>query len=221
MKVEHLDTSQATPPSVKVLIPLLAVALIMLPPVTAHEAKDYTILLTSEGTSPDSVPEGVLVTTDRLFFMMVDDRNDTRHMVSMDVDNDGSYDGSDDLSSPWLTSSCELDEEGNKTDPDCKVTYTLILGPENGILPGNISLLIKIQENENLTNHTLHASFTEDVHMPPQNIQPEEDSQPEAESDATLGDSLLPRLAVAGILVGVIVAILSFSALVRDKDEQD
>lgn len=205
----------------KVLIPLLAVALIMLPPVTAHEAKDYTILLTSEGTSPDSVPEGVLVTTDRLFFMMVDDRNDTRHMVSMDVDNDGSYDGSDDLSSPWLTSSCELDEEGNKTDPDCKVTYTLILGPENGILPGNISLLIKIQENENLTNHTLHASFTEDVHMPPQNIQPEEDSQPEAESDATLGDSLLPRLAVAGILVGVTVAILSFSALVRDKDEQD
>jgi hypothetical protein len=202
---------------VKVLIPLLAVALIMLPPVTAHEAKDYTILLTSEGTSPDSVPEGVLVTTDRLFFMMVDDRNDTRHMVSMDVDNDGSYDGSDDLSSPWLTSSCELDEEGNKTDPDCKVTYTLILGPENGILPGNISLLIKIQENENLTNHTLHASFTEDVHLPPQNIQPEEDSQPEAESDDTLGDSWLSRLAMAGILIGVTVAILSFSALVRDK----
>jgi hypothetical protein len=202
---------------VKVLIPLLAVALIMLPPVTAHEAKDYTILLTSEGTSPDSVPEGVLVTTDRLFFMMVDDRNDTRHMVSMDVDNDGSYDGSDDLSSPWLTSACELDEEGNKTDPDCKVTYTLILGPENGILPGNISLLIKIQENENLTNHTLHASFTEDVHLPPQNIQPEEDSQPEAESDDTLGDSWLSRLAMAGILIGVTVAILSFSALVRDK----
>ena len=201
----------------KVLIPLLAVALIMLPPVTAHEAKDYTILLTSEGTSPDSVPEGVLVTTDRLFFMMVDDRNDTRHMVSIDVDNDGSYDGSDDLSSPWLTSSCELDEEGNKTDPDCKVTYTLILGPENGILPGNMSLLIKIQENENLTNHTLHASFTEDVHLPPQNIQPEEDSQPEAESDDTLGDSWLSRLAMAGILIGVTVAILSFSALVRDK----
>ena len=77
----------------KALIPLLTAALIMLPPVTAHEAKDYTILLTSEGTSPGSVPEGVLVTTDRLFFMMVDNRNDTRHMVAMDVDNDGSYDG--------------------------------------------------------------------------------------------------------------------------------
>ena len=203
----------------KAFIPLLAAALIMLPPVTAHEAKDYTILLTSEGTSPDSVPEGGLVTTDRLFFMMVDNRNDTRHMVAMDVDNDGSYDGPDDLSSPWLTSSCELDEEGNKTDSECKVTYTLILGPENGILPGNISLLIKINENENITNHTLNASFTEDVHTPPQNLQPAEDSQPEAEPDATIADGWLSRLAVAGILIGVTMAIISISVLIRDKNE--
>ena len=205
----------------KALIPLLAAALIMLPPVTAHEAKDYTILLTSEGPSPDSVPEGVLVTTDRLFFMMVDNRNDTRHMVAMDVDNDGSYDGPDDLSSPWLTSSCELDEEGNKTDSECKVTYTLILGPENGILPGNISLLIKINENENITNHTLNASFTEDVHTLPQNLQPVEDSQPEAEPDATIADGWLSRLAMVGILIGVTMTIISILALIRDKNEQD
>ena len=201
----------------KALIPLLAAALIMLPAATAHEAKDYTILLTSEGTSPDSVPEGVLVTTDRLFFMMVDNRNDTRHMVALDVDNDGSYDGPDDLSSPWLTSSCELDEEGNKTDSECKVTYTLILGPENGILPGNISLLIKMNENEKITNYTLNASFAEDVHMPPQNLQPVDDSQPEAESDATITDEWLSRLAMVGILIGVTVAIISISALIRDK----
>ena len=201
----------------KALIPLLAAVLIMLPPVTAHQAKDYTILLTSEGTSPDSVPEGVLVTTDRLFFMMVDNRNDTRHMVAMDVDNDGSYDGPDDLSSPWLTSSCELDEEGNKTDSECRVTYTLLLGPENGILPGNISLLIKINENENITNHTLNASFTEDVHTLPQNLQPVEDLQPEAEPDATITDGWLSRLAMAGILIGVTMAIISISALIRDK----
>ena len=205
----------------RALIPLLAAALILLPPATAHEAKDYTILLTSGGTSPDSVPEGVLVTTDRLFFMMVDDRNDTRHMVAMDVDNDGSYDGPDDLSSPWLTSSCELDEEGNKTDSGCKVTYTLILGPENGILPGNISLLIKINENENITNHTLNASFTEDVHTLPQNLQPAEDSQPEAEPDATITDEWLSRLAMAGILIGVTIAIISISILIRDKNKQD
>ena len=205
----------------KALIPLLAAALIMLPPVTAHEAKDYTILLTSEGTSPDSVPEGVLVTTDRLFFMMVDNRNDTRHMVAMDVDNDGSYDGPDDLSSPWLTSSCELDEEGNKTDSECKVTYTLILGPENGILPGNISLLIKINENENITNHTLNASFTEDVHTLPQNLQPVEDSQPEAEPDTTIADGWLSKLAMVGILIGVTMTIISILALIRDKNEQD
>ena len=138
-------------------------------------------------------------------------------MVAMDVDNDGSYDGPDDLSSPWLTSSCELDEEGNKTDSECRVTYTLVLGPENGILPGNISLLIKIYENENITNHTLNASFTEDVHTLPQNLQPVDDPQPEAESDATITDEWLSRLAMVGILIGVTVAIISISALIRDK----
>ncbi len=204
----------------KALIPLLVTAMILLPPVAAHEAKDYTILLTSEGTSPDSVPEGVLVTTDRLFFMMVDNRNDTRHMVAVDVDNDGSYDGPDDLSSPWLTASCELDEEGNRTDPECKVTYTLILGPENGIMPGNISLLIKISENENITNYTLNASFAEDVHMPSQNSQPVEDSQSEAEPDATITDQWLSRLAMAGILIGITLAIISLFALITDKNEQ-
>ncbi len=202
----------------KALIPLLATTLILLPSVAAHEAKDYTILLTSEGTSPDSVPEGVLVTTDRLFFMMVDNRNDTRHMVALDVDNDGSYDGPDDISSPWLTSSCEINEEGNKTNPECKVTYTLILGPENGIMPGNISLLIKIYENENITNYTLNASFTEDVHSPPSDLQPVEDSKPEVETDnAAVPDAWISRLALAGILVGATMAIVSISALIRDK----
>ena len=142
-------------------------------------------------------------------------------MVTLDVDNDGSYDGPDDLSSPWLTSSCELDEEGNKTDPECKVTFTLILGPENGILPGNISLLIKINENENITNHTMNASFTEDVHTPPQNLQPVDDSQSEAKPDATITDEWLSRLAVVGILIGVTGAIITISALIRDKNEQD
>ena len=205
----------------KALIPLLVTAMILVPSVTAHEAKDYTVLLTSEGASPESVPEGVLVTTDRLFFMMVDNRNDTRHMVVVDVDNDGSYDGPDDLSSPWLTSSCNLDEEGNKTDSKCKVTYTLILGPENGILPSNISLLIKIYENETLTNHTMNVSFTEDVHLPPPNLRPAEDSQPKTESDdGAISDTWLSRLAMAGILIGMTLATLSLFALFNSKNKQ-
>ena len=205
----------------KALIPLLAVALILLPSAMAHEAKDYTVLLTSEGTSPDSIPEGVLVATDRLFFMMVDSRNDTRHMVSLDVDRDGSYDGPDDLSSPWLTSSCELDEEGNKTDSECEVTFTLILGPENGVLPGNIYLLINVYENGKITNYTLNASFTEDVHTPPQDIQSPGDSQSESEQDHdAISDTWLSRLAMAGILIGITLAIFSLLALITDKNQE-
>ena len=101
------------------------------------------------------------------------------------------------------------------------MTYTLLLGPENGILPGNISLLIKINENENITNHTLNASFTEDVHTLPQNLQPVEDSQPEAEPDAIIADGRISRLAMAGILIGMTMTIISILALIRDKNEQD
>ena len=54
--------------------------------------------------------------------------------------------GSDDLSSPWLTYSCELDEEGNKTDSDCMVTYTLILGPERATARNVILLRLMKKE---------------------------------------------------------------------------
>jgi len=207
---------------VRSLISLIVMALIMMPAAAAHEAKDYTILLTSDGTTPDSVPEGTLVTTDRLFFMMVDSREDARHQIMLDADNDGIYNGSDDLSSPWLTYSCELDEEGNKTDSDCMVTYTLILGPENGLLPGNVSLLIKTYEKGNSTNYTFTASFAEDVHVEPMNPQPSGDPQSEVEqNDDSNLDSMFSRLALAGILVGGTTGILSIMALIRDKSELD
>ena len=41
---------------------------------SAHEPKEYTILLTHEGTTPQTIPYDVLVQTDFLFFMNVDDR---------------------------------------------------------------------------------------------------------------------------------------------------
>ena len=67
----------------------------------------------------------------------------------------------------------------------------------------------------------MNASFTEDVHTLPQNLQPVEDSQPEAEPDATIADGWLSRLAMVGILIGVTMTIISILALIRDKNEQD
>ena len=60
-------------------IPELAFASFLLasllsPVVSAHEPKEYTILLTQEGTTPQTIPDDVLVQTDFLFFMNVDER---------------------------------------------------------------------------------------------------------------------------------------------------
>ena len=113
---------------------IVIVAIVLCPIATAHEAKDYTVLLRSDGTSPANIPDGVLVTTDRIFFMMVDDGQNKSQQIFIDVDGDSDFSGTDDLRSPVLTSSCALDSEGNKSDPECAVTYTLEMGPSKVLM---------------------------------------------------------------------------------------
>ena len=119
-------------------IPALAFTSILLasflsPAVSAHEPKEYTILLTQDGTTPQTIPEDVLVQTDFLFFMNVDDREGVSHRIQFDADDDGLFNGSDDFSSNWLSGSCDLDENGSKVDDSCMVTEPILLGPENGL----------------------------------------------------------------------------------------
>ena len=59
-------------------IPALAFASFLLtsfisPVISAHEPKEYTILLTKEGTTPQNIPDDVLVQTDFLIFMNVEE----------------------------------------------------------------------------------------------------------------------------------------------------
>ena len=137
------------------------------PVVPAHEPKEYTILLTQEGTTPQTIPDDVLVQTDFLFFMNVDDREGVSHRIQFDADDDGIFNGSDDFSSNWLTGSCELDENGSKVDESCMVTEAILLGPENGLLPGTIQLRHQIMTNSNLSEENLSVTFMEDVHNQP------------------------------------------------------
>ena len=153
-------------------IPELAIALFLLasflsPVVFAHEPKAYTILLTQEGTTPQTIPDDVLVQSDYLFFMNVDDRDGVSHRIQFDADDDGLFDGSDDFSSNWLSASCDLDENGSKEDESCMVTEAILLGPENGLLPGTIQLRHQIMNNSNLYEEDLSVTFMEDVHNQP------------------------------------------------------
>ena len=153
-------------------IPALAFASFLLtsflsPVVSAHEPKEYTILLTQEGTTPQTIPDDVLVQTDFLFFMNVDEREGVSHRIQFDADGDGLFNGSDDFSTNWLSDSCDLDENGSKVDESCMVTEAILLGPENGLLPGTIQLQHQIMSNSSISEQNFSVTFREDVHNQP------------------------------------------------------
>ena len=137
------------------------------PSISAHEPKEYTILLTQDGTTPQTIPDDVLVQTDFLFFINVDDRAGVSHRIQFDSDDDGLFNGSDDFSSNWLSGSCELDENGSKVDESCFVTEAILLGPENGFLPRTIQLRHQTMNGSLLFEENLSVTFTEDVHNQP------------------------------------------------------
>ena len=134
--------------------------------------------------TPSSVPDDALVETDYLFFIDVDDREGVSHRIQLDTDGDGFFDGPDDLSTAWLTGSCELDENGSKVDSDCMVAETVLLGPQNGILPGNVSILHQTQTNSTISDEYFSVVLGEDVHIqiipeiePPTMMEPFENNQ--------------------------------------------
>ena len=137
------------------------------PSISGHEPKEYTILLTQDGTTPQTIPDDVLVQTDFLFFVNVDDREGVSHRIQVDADDDGRFNGSDDFSSNWLSGSCDLDENGSKVDESCMVTEAILLGPENGLLPGTIQLRHQTRNGSILLEENLSVTFTEDVHNQP------------------------------------------------------
>ena len=143
-----------------VLLPVLFAPLSV-----AHEPKEYTILLTEQGMTPSSVPDDVLVETDFLFFMNVDDREGFSHRIQLDADGDGVFDGPDDISTAWLTGSCELDGNGSKVDSDCMVAEAVLLGPQNGILPGDVSMRHQTMSNSTISENYLTVVLGEDVHV--------------------------------------------------------
>ena len=137
------------------------------PSISGHEPKEYTILLTQDGTTPQTIPDDVLVQTDFLFFVNVDDRAGVSHRIQVDADDDGRFNGSDDFSSNWLSGSWDLDENGSKVDESCMVAEAILLGPENGLLPGTIQLRHQTRNGSILQEENLSVTFTEDLHNQP------------------------------------------------------
>ena len=143
---------------------MVLVSLWLVSPVSAHEPKEYTILLKEDGITPNGVSPGILVSSDSLFFYNVDGRENATHRILVDVEGDGAFDGVDDIATPWLSSACERNESGQKLDPSCEVTYLLLLDPSNGLLPSNVSMMHQIDSNGTTEERSFVVSFSEDSH---------------------------------------------------------
>tara|TARA_B100000029_G_scaffold262255_1_gene258442 strand:+ start:1585 stop:2178 length:594 start_codon:yes stop_codon:yes gene_type:complete len=179
---------------------VVCISLILLSaPVSAHEPKEYTMLLKQDGVTPSGVPEGILVTTDSLFFRNADNRENTSHRILIDADGDGIFDGIDDIATAWLTSSCELNETGQRINPECEVTELVYLDPSNGLLPGTLDLLHQIDNNGSLWESNFTVTFTDDVHTP------ETPSPEEGIGTETSGETNFATLLLIASLVGTII----------------
>ena len=177
-------------------------ALMLLPQgVIAHESKEYTFLLREDGSTPSSVEGGILVETDSLFFMNVDDRDGVSHRVQVDADADGSFEGVDDFATQWLNATCEQDANGSKLDEGCVVTELVLLAPENGLLPGNISMRHQIRSDSGISNRAFYVNYTLDVHVQPNlpNVLPPTGQDAQNGNQDPL--ALLLVLSLLGILV--------------------
>ena len=192
---------------------LVLFSAIIAPLSVAHEPKEYTILLTEQGTTPSSVPDDALVESDYLFFVDVDDREGVSHRIQLDTDGDGVFDGPDDISTAWLTASCVLDGNGSKVDSDCMVAEAVLLGPQNGILPGNVSLRHQTMANSTISDNYLTVVLGEDVHV---QIMPEVNQpiQLQENSENSQNDLLVVMLFLS--LMGI-MAILPSLAPPKDQ----
>jgi hypothetical protein len=132
---------------------------------SAHDQKEYNILITEDGLTPASINPGILVETDTLFFRNVDDRQDVQHRILVDADGDGVFEGIDDFSTEWISSSCELNETGQKVDDSCNQHALILLDPSNRLLPGNISMIHQIKENNETVDIDFYINFAQDIHI--------------------------------------------------------
>ena len=173
---------------------------------SGHEPKEFTVLLTDQGINPANIPEGTLVETDSLFLYNVDRREGVRHRVQIDSERDGSFDGPDDIATAWLSGSCEKDENGTNIDKSCKITEFVLLGPENGLLPGNILLRHQIMQDGQTNSTDFSFVLARDVH---QDIVPEIMQNPTSDvSEGNQND--LPVVILFCSIMGVLTILPSF-----------
>jgi len=130
---------------------------------SAHEQKEYTIILGEEGVSPENA--SALLVGDGVYFRMEDSGNNNSQTVIIDLDGNGQYNSSD-WNSGVLTYSCETDENGTKVDESCNKTALLLFNSSSDI--GTYSFRIELEDGSfRFGNITISADEHLDDGGPP------------------------------------------------------
>ena len=105
---------------------LLIVTCMFIPSASAHEPNTFTVIIGEGEPTPTNVTGQILFTNDSVWFRNVDSRENITHQIRIDIDRDGLFNGTDDLSSGNLDDSCELDENGSKVNEECEVIFKVL-----------------------------------------------------------------------------------------------
>ena len=122
------------------LVLFILIIPVLLPNATAHELMDFSMMLKDDGPVPANIGAGIIFEGDGVFFRHVSN-NSTTITVAIDNNSDGEYD----IQSNNLSKECELDNEGNKTDPMCEVTFRVDFVSGDA---GNYSFLVNSSTGE-------------------------------------------------------------------------
>jgi hypothetical protein len=191
----------------------LVFILIMPTPIAAHETKEFTIILHDSGHIPENVHSGVVFDTDSLFFRNEDTRESAEHRILIDTDEDGSFEGVDDITTGWLKTSCELNETGDRLDSNCQVAVLVSLAAEDGLLPGNISALHQIMFEGEQIDIPFFVELSPDIHTDSNGLPTGSENLPE---DVNPKQSVLEFLIFTSALVGFFVA----AELLKSDEEE-
>ena len=112
-----------------------------------------------------------------------------------------------------MYTSCELNETGHKVDESCNTSATVLLAPENGLLPGNISMIHQVKYYEQVTNTPFYAVFSIDDHSQQNTLGPQ---GPHTHAGTQESESLLRGIVVITAGVSILLASLLISPRSND-----
>ena len=156
------------------------------PTTTAHDPTTFTVIVGENGAVPANITGQVLFTNDSIWFRNVDNSENITHHLTIDMDGDGLYNGTEDISSGNLSSSCALDDNGTKLDSTCEVIWKVALNASTGIISGTFDYIDE-RSDGNLTS----GRFVVNLDDHPANVGPDPNYSLEVdeEQDENVGES--------------------------------